>query len=95
MAKPGAWEDYPWGETVWKVGKKVFTFGSADRITVKSTLDRQAALVQHPNIEVAAYVGRHGWVTIFLRDEDTLALALDLVDDSYEAVAPKRRRVAT
>jgi len=66
MAKPGATEDYPWGDIVWKVGGKMFagTGGDGEKLGVKSTLDKQAALIQHPDIEVAQYVGKHGWVTL-------------------------------
>ena len=63
--------------------------GEATCTSVKSTLEKQAALIQHPNIEVAAYVGRYGWVTVFLRDEETVELALDLIDESYASVAGK------
>ncbi len=56
---------------------------------MKSSLDKQAALIQHPNIGVAAYVGKYGWVTISLVDEDTLDLAIDLIDESYAMVGPK------
>jgi predicted DNA-binding protein (MmcQ/YjbR family) len=95
LEKPGAFEDHPWGETVFKVGPKgkIFCFCGIDTptITVKSTIEKQAALIQHPNIEVAAYVGRYGWVRIHVEDVETLELALDLIDESYAAIAPKRR----
>lgn len=94
LQKSGAWEDNPWGDTVWKVGKKMFCAGGGKSVTVKSTLDKQAALVMHPNIEVAAYVGRYGWVSISIDDQETLELALELIDESYESVArnPSRAR---
>ncbi len=59
---------------------------------MKSTVEQQASLTLHPQIKVAAYVGRFGWVTIHVIDEDTLGLALDLIDESYERVG-KRNRV--
>ena len=93
-AKPGATEEYPWGDVVWKVGGKIFA-GSSDgshRVTVKSTPDEQAHLVEHPAIEVAKYVGRYGWVTIEVRSKATLQLALELIDASYASTAPKRRK---
>lgn len=93
MAKEGAVEEYPWGHVVWKVRGKMFAVGTENlgRLTVKSTLEKQAALVQHPSIEVASHVGRFGWVTITAEDRDTLDLALELIDESYEAVRGKRR----
>jgi predicted DNA-binding protein (MmcQ/YjbR family) len=95
MTKPGAYEDHPWGETVYKVPPKgkIFCFTGTESpvISVKSTVEKQAALVQHPNIEIAAYVGRYGWVTVHVRDEDTCDLALDLIDESYEAITPKKK----
>jgi predicted DNA-binding protein (MmcQ/YjbR family) len=95
LAKPEAYEDHPWGDTVYKVGPKgkIFCFSGHDNpvISVKATVEEQSALIQHPNIEVAAYVGRYGWVTVYLRDADTLELAMDLIDRSYEAIAPKKK----
>ncbi len=97
LDKPEATEDYPWGEVVWKYHGKVFTFGGKDsaRFTIKSTLDKQAALVMHPQINVAAYVGRFGWVTIEVKDEDTLQIAKDLIDESYESIARKKKTSGT
>jgi len=88
LAKDDVTEEFPWGDIVWKRKDKGFVFtseGSA-RFTVKSTIEKQSSLIMHPQITIAAYVGRHGWITIEVIDEDTLGLALDLIDESYERV---------
>ena len=95
MSKENAVEDYPWEHVGWKVKDKLFCIGTKDdnSITVKSTVDKQQALIQHPHISVAAYVGRYGWVSMDIQDEADLELALELIDESYELVAkPKKKR---
>lgn len=89
-------EEYPWGHVVWKVRGKLFAIASQGGcgVTLKSTLEKQAMLIQHPKVSVASHVGRYGWVHVEASDEDTLALALDLMDESYRAVAPKRKAMA-
>jgi predicted DNA-binding protein (MmcQ/YjbR family) len=93
LAKEGAVEEYPWGHVVWKVGGKLFAIGSQgeNAFTVKSTLEQQEALIQHPAICKASHVGRYGWVTITVSDESTMEIALDLADESYDSVRPKRK----
>ncbi len=91
LAKPEATEDYPWGDVAWKVRGKMFAATSPDsnQVGVKSTLEKQAVLIQHPNVEIAHYVGRYGWVTVTVVDKDTLQLLLELIDESYEMVEAK------
>ena len=95
MALAGAVEDYPWeGHVGWKVKGKLFAIGGEDsnQVTVKSSLDKQAALVELDGIEKAAYVGRFGWVTVTIADDTTLDLAKALIDESYERVAKPKRK---
>lgn len=86
----GAWEDHPWDHTVFKVKTKIFAFVAESAVTVKSTLEKQAALILHPHIDVAAYVGRYGWVTLDLAGDGMLDLAEDLILESYESVLKRK-----
>jgi predicted DNA-binding protein (MmcQ/YjbR family) len=89
LSYDGAWEDHPWDHTVFKVGKKMFA-SVGDCVTVKSTLEKQSALIMLPNVEVAAYVGRYGWVTITIETDEDVELAEELIRESYESVRPKK-----
>ena len=93
LAKDKATEEYPWGDVIWKIRGKIFA-GSSDgsnQVTVKATPEEQASLIEHPAIDVAKYVGRFGWVTVTIKNKKTLALTLELIDRSYDSLAPKRK----
>jgi predicted DNA-binding protein (MmcQ/YjbR family) len=97
-AKDGAWEDHPWGETVYKVGKKVFVFlGSADSgygVSCKLPDSHEAAITMFSFAEPTGYgLGKSGWVSArFEKNEDVpLDLLKQWIDESYAAVAPKRK----
>ncbi len=97
--KPGAWEDHPWGETVFKVAKKVFVFlGQADSgygITCKLPDSSEAAITMFSFAEPTGYgLGKSGWVTASFepRDDVPVDLLKHWIDESYTAVAPRRPR---
>jgi predicted DNA-binding protein (MmcQ/YjbR family) len=86
---PDAWEDYPWGDIVYKVGTKMFVGLGGENVTnvtVKATPEDAAVLVQMPHIAVAPYVGRYGWVTVAIADEAALDQAMALISMSYDLV---------
>jgi predicted DNA-binding protein (MmcQ/YjbR family) len=100
---PGAWEDFPWEETVAKVGKKVFVFNLAppDQVTdrllfsVKLPESSEAALSLPYTSPTGYGLGRAGWVTVDLvagpgSDPPPVDLFLDWIEESYRAVAPKK-----
>ena len=90
---PESTEVEAWGHPTFRAGKKIFaSFGEYEggaSIGVKQTKAEQARLVQDPRIKVAAYVGKHGWISI-----DADAVPWDeiepLVERSYRLVALKR-----
>ena len=96
-AYPGAWEDHPWGETVYKVGKKVFVFlGHGDfgyGITCKLPQSSEAAITMFSFAEPTGYgLGESGWVTATFSPKEDVPLELlkEWMAESYAAVAPKR-----
>jgi predicted DNA-binding protein (MmcQ/YjbR family) len=97
LSLPEAYEDHPWGESVAKVGKKVFVFLGVDEnpstisMTVKLDESREQALMV-PGAEPSGYgLGRSGWVTIpFGRTTPPVQVLTHWVEESYRRVAPKR-----
>jgi len=97
LAYPEAWEDHPWGETVYKVAKKVFVFlGHPDYgygLSCKLPDSGEAAITMFSFAEPTGYgLGKAGWVSArFEPSEDVpVELLKQWIDESYTAVAPKR-----
>jgi predicted DNA-binding protein (MmcQ/YjbR family) len=97
LSLPGAVEEFPWGERVAKVNKKVFVFlgrdgGDEYGIAVKLPESGAAALTL-PFCEPTGYgLGKAGWVSArFARGERApLDLLIGWIEESYRAVAPKK-----
>jgi predicted DNA-binding protein (MmcQ/YjbR family) len=100
LGLPGAGEEFPWGETVAKVNKKVFVFLGVDDgshplgVTLKlKDESAHAHALTCPGAEPAGYgLGKAGWVSIPLEEKGapTAELLCDWVEESYRTIAPKR-----
>lgn len=95
LSFPDAWEDHPWGESVAKVGKKVFVFfGTSDDFGMSVKLPSSAAeVLAEEYAEPTGYgLGKSGWVTIKLkrRGGPGLAQCRAWIEESFLAVAPKK-----
>src|SRR5262245_45253674 len=96
LAYPGAREEFPWGERVVKVGKKVFVFmGMADGdelgLSVKLPASGPMALLLPFATPTGYGLGKAGWVSarFVAADDPPLAMLREWIDESYRAVAPK------
>ena len=98
LSFPETYEDSPWGHPVFKVGaNKMFaTMGNDEplRVTVKLTADERQVALELPFVQIAAYVGRYGWVTATVTDAESLEAALEWVRESYWLKAPPELRAA-
>jgi len=100
LSFPETYEDHPWGDfPVFKVGaNKVFAWltieSKAVQLTLKLTAEEREVAHLLPWVSVARYVGRYGWVTATVTDEDSLDAALEWVRESYWLKAPVAVREA-
>ena len=99
LAKPGAWEDWPWEDhVVAKVGPddrgKIFAFlGDGTSVGVKAGANRDEAdewLHRYPDdASVMAYIGRSGWNTLRIGGAIPDDEILEAIDDSYALIVTK------
>ena len=99
LSLPEAYEDEPWGHPVFKVAEnRMFAGmsieGDVVHLTVKLTAEEREITQLLPYVRRARYVGRYGWVTAEVSDEETLAAALEWLRESYWLRAPVELRSA-
>ena len=99
LSFPETYEDSPWGFPVFKVGdNRLFALlqdeGPSVEVTVKLGAEEREIALLHPWVRVASYVGRYGWVTATIEDEDSLTTVLEWIRESYYLKAPKQLRDA-
>jgi predicted DNA-binding protein (MmcQ/YjbR family) len=99
LSLPETYEDEPWGHPVFKVGENRM-FASMDvadacvRLTVKLTAEEREIAHLLPYVSTARYVGRYGWVTAEIADDESLEAALEWLRESYWLKAPPHLRSA-
>jgi predicted DNA-binding protein (MmcQ/YjbR family) len=98
LSKPGAQETYPFGPeaTVFKVGGKMFALTPASdkprSINLKCDPVRAQILRQeHPEIIPGYHMNKQHWNTLDLTGALPEDLVVELIDHSYDLVAPKRK----
>jgi predicted DNA-binding protein (MmcQ/YjbR family) len=90
LSFPGAWEDDPWGDSVIKVGKKIFVFLGDETLTLKLA-EAHAAAMSVPGAKPTPYgLGKAGWVTIPLAGAPPADILCDWLEESYRLIAPKK-----
>ena len=99
LSLPEAYEDEPWGHPVFKVGdNRMFASMSEEgenvRLTVKVTPEEREIAQLLPFVSRARYVGRYGWITAEVTDEESLEAALEWLRESYWLKAPAELRDA-
>src|SRR6185369_16804251 len=94
LSYPQTHEDFPWGESAFKVKGKTFVFMSDGEdgvsFSVKLPASRDLAM-SLPGSEPTHYgIGSKGWVTVRPTSKTSTAVLQFLIDEGYRSVAPKK-----
>jgi predicted DNA-binding protein (MmcQ/YjbR family) len=94
LSYPDTNEDFPWGESAFKVKGKTFVFMSdgSDGVSFSTKLaDARDLALALPASEPTHYgLGKKGWVTVRPTSKTSLEVLYYLIDESFRAIAPKR-----
>lgn len=101
LALPEAHEKEAWGEPTFRVRDKLFAMHSSanthhgrgrEGVWCKAAPGNQELMVRHApsRFFVPPYVGRSGWVGVYLDGAVDWAELAELLADSYRLIAPKK-----
>ena len=94
LSYPQTIEDFPWGESAFKVKGKTFVFMSdgEDGVSFSAKLaDARDLALALPGSEPTHYgLGKKGWVTVRPTSRISLEVLYYLIDESFRAIAPKK-----
>jgi len=68
--------------------------GEPVQLTVKLTAEEREIAMLLPYVSIARYVGRYGWITAEITDDESLDAALEWLRESYWLKAPAELRKA-
>jgi predicted DNA-binding protein (MmcQ/YjbR family) len=99
LSFPESREDHPFGPDthVFKVGggSRMFAImgeGPPVRVTLKLSKEEREIALTLPYVSEAKYVGRYGWITSQIDDDDAMQATLEWLRESYWMRAPEALR---
>ena len=96
LALPDTKLTMTWGSPHFRVGEKIFCgFGAEDGkqvMGVKLEMSHARRAVKDARFWPAAYVGKHGWVSMDVARRKNWDEVSALIRESYELIAPKTSR---
>jgi predicted DNA-binding protein (MmcQ/YjbR family) len=97
LSLPGAVEEFPWGDRVMKVNKKVFVFMGQHEdgsLGISTKLPQSAEMaLTFPFASPTGYgLGKSGWVSarFAAKEKPPVDMLKAWIEESYRAIAPKK-----